>query len=191
MCPKSLAKTSDEVYMDLLAQFRAEFGNAVRMEDVGKWISDKKLLPDPRVVPARVHTRKLKQAARRNRIRDAQGRKVRTMIPAKHEKVDAGGNRIFDVIWNHLHESSLDHLLGHFQQRDDTIEKQSLAASRDWASALDNNPNLVGDERQIKFGFMRDEPIPQVEESLGETPNTRPVSEGESPIEQLQRKLPR
>jgi hypothetical protein len=176
MSRKNLAKTTDEVYMDLLARYRAEYGSAVRMEDVGQWIDRNGLLPAPRMIAARVHTRKLKQAARRNRIRDAQGRKVRTMIPAKFEKVDARGNRIFDVVWDHLHESSLDHLLTHFVQRDDIIEKQSHAATRDWQSALDNNPNLIGDDRQIKFGFMRDEPLPQIQETLGETP-TRTLGE--------------
>ena len=115
MSRKSLAKTHDEVYRDLLNRYRIEFGGAVRMEDVGQWIEDNQLLPNPRIVAARVHARKLRQAARRSRFQDAQGRKVRTMVPAKVEKVDRHGNKILEVIWDHLHESSLTHLLTHLR----------------------------------------------------------------------------
>lgn len=63
MSTKSMAKTTDEVYLDFLDEFRREHGGAVRMEDVAQWIDSNQLLPKPTINAVRIHTRKLKQAA--------------------------------------------------------------------------------------------------------------------------------
>jgi hypothetical protein len=167
-------KTFSQEYFDLIVRYRAEHGPGVRLEDIGKWIADTKQLPDPKVSPARYHTRNLKNAARRSRSVDPQKRKHRTMVPAKFEKVDAAGNLVFDVIWDFLHEASLTHLLTHFSQRDETIDKQKRSATRDVESALDNNPNLAGCKDQFQFGFMTEEPLPQVQQSIEESETKRP-----------------
>ena len=125
MSRKSLAKTHDEVYMDLVNRYRIEFRALSGWKTWGSGLEDNQLLPNPRIVAARVHARKLRQAARRSRFQDAQGRKVRTMVPAKVEKVDRHGNKILEVIWDHLHESSLTHLLTHFTQHNKRLKSRS------------------------------------------------------------------
>jgi hypothetical protein len=166
---KSLGKTTDEVYLDLLEQYRQTHPGAVRMEDIGKWIEVRRLLPTPRMSAAAIHTRKLKQAARRKRMKDAKGRTVREFLAVKIEKLTANGQKVFDVIWDQLHEMSLDHALSAFAQRDDIIGKQQRAASRDVQSCLDFNPNVKGHEEQFRFAFMVEESLPVVTETIRET----------------------
>ena len=164
------------------------------MEDIAQWILDNKLLPPPHVNPVRLLTRNLKQAARRRRFRDPQGRTVRKVLAAKIERLDVNGNRIFDVVWDYLHEMSLDHALTSFSQRDEIIERQRLAATRDVHSFLDNNPSAVGHEGQFQFGFMLEEPTEVVEEKIKET-NGRPLPPADQPEEDqahsLSKKKPR
>lgn len=176
MSRKSLAKTVDEVYMDLFRQYREKHGGSVRMEDVAQWIASEKLLPKPEVSAVRVHTRKLKAAARKARTVDPKGRKVRTLVAAKFERIEAGGQRVFDLVWDYLHDSSSSHLLTHFHNREDVIEKQKKSASRDWHSACDFNPNMQGLEGEYQFTFLTDdEPVEQITESLSETPVVPPA----------------
>lgn len=169
MSKRSLAKSHDEFLQDCMDAYRREHEGAFRMEDMAQWILDNGLLPAPRIDPVRLLTRTLKQAARRMRFRDKQGRRVRKMLAAKIDRIDANGNRIIDVVWDYLHEMSLDHALIAFTQRDEIIEKQKLAATRDVHSVLDNNPNIAGHETQFTFSFMVEEPIEIIEEKIGET----------------------
>jgi len=169
MSRKSLAKSHDEFLWDYIDDYRNQHGGGFRMEDVAQWILDNDLLPSPRINPVRLLTRNLKQAARRRRFRDAQGRTVRKVVAAKIDRVDASGNRVFDVVWDYLHEMSLDHALTSFSQRDEIIEKQRLAATRDVHNFLENNPNAAGHEDQFQFAFMLEEPMEIVQESIKET----------------------
>jgi hypothetical protein len=59
--------------------------------------------------------------------------------------------------------------LTHFSQRDETIEKQKRSATRDLASALDNNPNLMNCSEQFKFAFMTEDPVQQIEQRIEES----------------------
>ncbi len=174
MLRKSLAKSSDEFLWDCMDAYRDEHGGSFRMEDMARWILDRGLLPAPQISPVRLLTRNLKQAARRRRFRDAQGRTVRKVVAAKIKRFDVNGNRMFDVVWDYLHEMSFDHALTSFSQRDDVIEKQRLAATRDVHSFLDNNPSAVGHESQFRFGFMLEEPASIIEEKIKET-TVRPL----------------
>ncbi|MGQ0633955.1 MAG: hypothetical protein ACT4QC_05060 [Planctomycetaceae bacterium] len=169
MSRKSMGKTTDEVYLDLFEQYRKLHPGAVRMEDVGLWIENQRLLPSPRVSAASIHTRKLKQAARRKRMKDGKGRTVREWLAVKVERMTANGQKVFDVIWDQLHEMSLDHALSAFGQRDDVIAKQKRSATRDVESCLDFNPNVKGHEDQFLFAFMDEAPVPVVTEKIGET----------------------
>jgi hypothetical protein len=103
-------------------------------------------------------------AGRNARIGDPQGRKVREMLPVRVEAVDARGNRMFQVAWDHIHEMSLDHALTAFDQRDINIEKQKRSATRDLQSCLENNPNVTGHESQFQFAFMTEETESQLVE---------------------------
>jgi len=173
MSRKGLAKTSDETYVQLWADFKTKYGPC-RMEDVAQWISDNQLLPDPKIDAVVAHTRKLKQAARRQRGRDPQGRTVRTIIPAKIERTDESGNTVIDVVWDYLREMSVHHAMTAFSQREEGIEKQKKAASREVRSFLDNNPNAKGHEEQFKFDFMTEEAQPMVEEAIEESEIPKP-----------------
>jgi hypothetical protein len=169
MLKRRLRKSHDEFLWDLMDSYRNERGGGFRMEDLSQWILDNDLLPPPHISAERLLTGKLKQAARRRRFRDAQGRIVRKVLAAKFERVDANGNRVFEVIWDYLHETSLNHLLTSFSLRDENIEKQRLAATRDVQSAIDNNPNAAGHANEFVFGFMLDKPADAVEEKVAET----------------------
>jgi hypothetical protein len=155
--------------VDLIHAYRKEHG-AFEMEDVTEWILANGLLPEPTIDPKKALTRKLKLAARRKRFRDAQGRSVRELVAAKIERVDSRGNKMIDVVWDHLHEMSLSHALMVFSQREEIIDKQCRAATRDVESSIENNPNLAGRESQFVFSFMREAPAEQVVEELAETP---------------------
>ncbi len=168
MLRKRLAKTQDEQYWELMDAYYRQFGRYT-MESVAAWILENGLLPEPRISPKKLLTRILKQAARRRRFKDPQGRAVRKMLPAKHQMVDENGNLFMDVVWDYLHEMSLDHALTAFQQRDENIDKQKLAATKDLQSCLDNNPNVRGHERQFVFGFLLEAPQQIVVETIAET----------------------
>ena len=126
-------------------------------------------LPKPN--PRTILKRELKKTLRAARVTDAQGRKVREMLPVKHEMVDEAGNGIFEVIWDHIHTMSLDHAFSAFDQRDININKQKLAATRDLQSCLENNPHVAGHKEQFQFDFMTEElevpVVEQVEETKG------------------------
>jgi len=177
-----LGKTTDEVYIDLYYQYRKLHPGRVRMEDVGLWIEAQRLLPSPRVSAASIHTRMLKQAARRRRMIDGKGRTVREIVAIKIERMTENGQKVFDVIWDQLHEMSLDHALIAFAQRDDVITKQQRAATRDVQSCLDFNPNCAGHEEQFRFNFMYDEPVPVVSETISETETPKAVEKTTQPV---------
>ena len=173
MLTTSTARTADEIYLDIFQKFRDDNpGRRVRMEDVARHIHDQGLLPTPSVDVVQLHTRKLKQAARRKRINDLKGRKIRPWLAAKIERFTANGQKVFDVVWDHIHEMSIDHALSAFGQRDDVIKKQKRSATRDLQSFLDFNPNAEGHERQFIFDFMDEEPIEAMMETIEESPTT-------------------
>jgi hypothetical protein len=169
MLRERLAKGHDECLWDLMDSYRRERGGAYSMEDLSDWILANRLLPPPRVNPRQILVRKLKQAARRRRFTDLQGRAVRTMVAAKYERLDENGNMILEVVWDYLHEMSVDHALVSFSQRDENICKQRRSATRDVQSFIDNNPNAKGHEAQFQFGFMLEEPRKVVVETVTQT----------------------
>ena len=169
MLKRRLRKSHDEFLWDLMDAYRSQRGGSFRMEDLAQWILDNNHLPPPYISPKRLLTSKLKQAARRRRFRDPQGRSVRKILAARFDRIDENGNRVFDVVWDYLHETSLDHLLTAFSTRDENIEKQRLAATRDVHSALDNNPNAAGHKDDFVFAFMLEEPAEAAEERIAET----------------------
>jgi hypothetical protein len=169
MLRKNIAKSHDEFLWDLMDSYYDQNGGGYSMEELSDWILDQGLLPTPNISPKKLLTRQLKQAARRRRFKDAQGRTVRKMLPAKHKRQDDNGNMYIDVVWDYLHEMSADHALMSFSQRDENIERQKMAATRDVNSCLENNPNVLGHEDQFKFGFMVEEQMPIVIEKIEET----------------------
>jgi hypothetical protein len=169
MLRKKLAKSQDEQYWDLMDAYHDRYGGMYTMESVTNWIRDNDLLPEPKINPWGIVTRRLRQAARRRRFKDPQGRTVRAMLPAKHQMVDENGNLFMEVVWDYLHKMSLDHALTAFHQRDENIEKQKLSATKDVQSCIDNNPNVKGHEDQFVFGFMVEESRDIVVEKIEET----------------------
>lgn len=181
MSSKNMEQSTDDEYLKLFARYRKEHPGPTRMEDVGKWIEKERLLPTPKVDVVAIHTKKLKQAARRVRIKDLKGRKIRPWLAAKIEKWTASGQKIFDYTWDHIHEMSVDHALSAFEQRDEGIKKQKRSATRDLQSFLDYNPNAAGCERQFIFDFIDEEVVEAPVETIAETPaipakSTKPVT---------------
>ena len=170
MSKKSFAKSSTDVYVGLMADYNRIHGVAPRIEDVVDWAVANGLVDKPRVDLRKILIKTFRQAARSARKRDARGRRVREVVPATIEKFDENGNRILcEVVWDWLHDMSLDHALVTFSQRDTRITNQRYSATRDLESALEFNPNLAGQDDQFKFDFMLHEPVEQTEERLEET----------------------
>lgn len=165
MSKRSLAKAHDARLVDLIHEYRKRNGPC-RMEDVADWLLASGLISQPTLNPATWLTKKLKIAARRTKVRDAQGRSVRELIAAKVERQDAAGQTIIDVVWDHIHEMSLTHALTSFSQIEEIIDKQRISATRNLASALENNPHLAGSADQFTFRFMLEAPVPEPVEML-------------------------
>ena len=123
------------------------------MEDVAAWAIIHERWEAPARSLKRELTRDLKRAAREKRITDPQGRKVRKMCAARIEKVDANGNRVFDVIWDFIHSMSEQHAVLSFEQRHRNIEKQCGALARDARSFNENNPHASASGIQLMFDF--------------------------------------
>lgn len=194
MSTKSLARSHDEIVWDTVLEYRRRFGDEFRFEDVTKWIRKNRLLPDPKSNPERLMTRMLKQTARRRRCRDPQDRIVREILARKVPRVDAHGNKYFEVVWAFLNDMSLDFALAACKAREENIGKQQRAAANDVESMLDNNPNVCGHrERFLQFAFMHEMPAPVIEETISETPLESPAIGVNAMVEDvgLSRKKPR
>lgn len=166
---KSTATTYREFLAHHIRVYRQEHPGPLRMEDVAEWIIRNKDWDPPRPNPKRILTRDLKRSAREHRMSDPQGRTVRVMHAAKIERVDLNGNLVFDVVWDHLYEMSLDHGIMAFMQRHENIGKQCNSLHRDTQSFNDNNPNARGHEIQLSFTFMVEEPVEQIVETIQES----------------------
>ncbi len=169
MSTKSLAKTSVEYWRFVRKQYQKEHSGAFSDDKLLDWALENGYADLPKPNPRAILKRELKRALRAARIHDLQGRKVREMLPAMIEAVDSAGNRVFEVMWDHIHEMSLDHALTSFDQRDANINKQKRSASRDLQSCLENNPNVAGHESQFEFDFMTEKSEVQVVEEIQES----------------------
>ncbi len=165
----SLRKTSTEYWEFVWKQFKNEHPGAFSDDKLLDWVLENDYADLPKPNPRTILKRELKKALRTARIHDPQGRRVREMLPVRTDAVDAAGNRIFEVIWDHIHEMTLDHALASFDQRDTNINKQKHSASRDLQSCLENNPNVAGHESQFQFDFMTEEPEEQIVEEIQES----------------------
>ena len=169
MSTKSLAKTGTEYWIFVRKLFQKEHPGAFSDDKLLEWAFANDYVDLPKPNPRAILKRELKRTLRTARIHDLQGRKVREMLPARIEAVDAAGNRVFDVMWDQIHEMTLHHALTSFDQRDANINKQNRSASRDLQSCLKNNPNVAGHESQFQFDFMAEESEVQVVEEIQES----------------------
>ena len=169
MSKRSVAKTEAEYLKYVLIQFKKEHSGAFSDDELLDWALENDYVDLPKPNPRAILKRQLKRMLRGARIHDPQGRKVREMLAAREEPVDAAGNKVFPVMWDHIHEMSLKHALNSFEQRDENINKQKQSASRDLQSCLENNPNVAGHESNFLFDFMTKEPETQVVEAIQET----------------------
>lgn len=170
MSAKNTAKTTDEQYLDLFREFRQLIGTGVRIRDAAIWIDKNDKMPKPVVDSVSIHIRRMKRAIQNKRVKDLVGRKIRPVVAVKIAKMTVGGQQIFDVVYDYLHEMSLDHALSHFEHRDTNISQQRRAATRDLESCLDFNPNVKGHEDKFTFPFMVEEPREVVVENIPESP---------------------
>jgi hypothetical protein len=81
------------------------------MNKVAAWICEQGLWEPRKISPAIILIRELKHAARESRVTDPQGRKLRAMLPAKIERMDIHGYKIFDVVWDWPAPQNLIHML--------------------------------------------------------------------------------
>ncbi len=176
MSATSTAKTQDEIYLDQWYQYRAAHHGPVCTKEFARWVYSKELIPNPKIDLVKIHEQKVKQALRRNRIKDLTGRKIKPWVAVKIEKMTANGQKLIQVVVNHLHEMSLDHALTAFGQCDDLISKQRRSATRNLQSFLEFNPNAVGHERLFVFAFMDEEPVEAMMETIEESPTPTKAS---------------
>lgn len=175
MSLKSMAKTDAEAWKDISQQYQKEHPGAFRPDDVVEFALRHGLASLPTVDPKTILKKRFKDAMRRMRMDDPQGRRVRTMLAAKvpNGLSDEDGNLLFDLRYDHIHGMSVDHALNAFEQRDSNIAKQRRSASRDLESFLENNPNAEGYEYQFEFDFMKEPEEEQVVETISETGSHR------------------
>ena len=108
----SLDKSSNDLWLGLKDRYVKENPGLFRAEDLIDWAIENGLADEPRINPRRIMTQKLRRALRSAKIRDKQGLIVREMLPAKIKRVDENNNLFFDVVWDHIHKTSLDHAYG-------------------------------------------------------------------------------
>jgi len=173
MSTRSMGKSKTEYWEYVLQQFRKSHPGAFSDDEFLDWALEQNYVDLPRPNPRMILKREVKRALRAARVRDPQGRLVREMLPVKIEATD-GGKKDREVVWDHIHEMSLDHALTTFDQRDININEQKQAASRDVRSCLDNNPNVKGHESQFEFDFMLGEPEMQVVETAEDSERPKP-----------------
>jgi len=160
--------TRAEYWESLWRRFRSKHPGAFSDDALLDWALKEGRVDLPCLNPRAALKRELKRALRAARIRDPQNRRVREMLPMKVKDEDG---KVVDVVWDHIHQMSLDYALTTFDQRDIDINKQRQAASRDAQSCLDNNPNVVGHESQFQFDFMLEEREEQIVETVQESGN--------------------
>ena len=172
---KSTAKTEAEIWKDISQRYQREHPGAFRPADVVEYALQHGLADLPTVDPKAILKKKFKEAMRRLRMKDPQGRTVRTMLAAKvpNGLTDEDGNLLFDLKYDHIHRMSVDHALNAFEQRDSNITKQRRSATRDLESFLENNPNAQGQEHQFEFDFMKEQEETQVVKAIAETGTSR------------------
>ena len=170
MSATSTAKTQDEIYLAQWCQYRAAHPGPVVHKEFARWVYSQQLIPNPKVDLVKIHEQKIKQALRRDRIKDLTGRKINPWVAVKIEKMTANGQKLIEVVVDHLHEMSLDHALTAFGQCDDLISKQRRSATRKLQSFLEFNPNAAGHQRNFVFDFMDEEPVAATMESIEESP---------------------
>lgn len=181
MSQGSLARTKTEHYRDAWTQYQEVYPGSFSAEKFVDWALQKRLIDIPKLNPKRMLVRDAKRAMRSFKFTDAQGRRnVREMIAARVPRVDSKGNRVFEVIWDHIHRMSKDHALTAFEQQDHNITRQRKAATRNMESFLANNPNAGGVESQFVFDFMLHEPV---EEEVDVIPETATNSQGSCAID--------
>jgi hypothetical protein len=154
MSKASVAKTYTESLFDLIAEYRAESGaQPFSMMDIATWaIQNRKWSPQPRSL-MRELAKHLSKVAKLRHHTDPQGRSVRTFHAARFERSIASGQRIFDVVWDHILSMSLDHARISFEQRREQLAGGCRSLDRDVRSFNDNNPNASGREVQMSFDF--------------------------------------
>lgn len=182
MSAVSLARSSADHFKDAWTKYQDAFPGSFRAEDFIDWAVERGLVDEPRINPRKLLVRDAKRAMRSIKFTDTQGREnVREMIPAKVPRIDAKGNRVFEVFWDHIYKMSVDHAFLAFTQQDENIVKQKKAATRNVQSFLDNNPNAPGTADQFVFAFMTDEPVQQVVETLSESPTPEASNDPKRP----------
>ena len=142
MLRRRIARRYSDTLMGYFRAYQQQHPGPARMEHVAAWAYQVGLWEPRKVHPVTQLTRDLKQAARESRITDPQGRKLREMLPAKHEGIDNNGNRVFEVVWDHVFAMSTDHGLLFLSQQYANIEKQCRSHSRIKESITENNPNF-------------------------------------------------
>ena len=166
-----VAKAYRDCLVEFVRDYQGKHPGPVNLKHVATWLLDNDICGLPRRSQVNQLAKELAAAARAKRITDLQGRRVRAMHAVKAERVDANGNRIFDVVWDHIHEMSADHATASFTQRHSNIEKQCVSHNRDVQSFNENNPNAR--DIQLTFEYIFDhaieEPGPQVVEKIAES----------------------
>ncbi len=173
MLRRRIVKSYNDQLVDFIRAYQKQHPGPVRMKNVAAWAYQQGLWEPRKIKPEVILTRELKYAARESRITDPQGRKLRAMLPAKLERTDIHGNRIFDVVWDHVFEMSAHHGLLFLSQQYENIEKQCRAHNRVKASILDNNPNFQKVQLSLfdyDFRYATGDIKPQGIEKIRESP---------------------
>ena len=154
MSKKSLAKPYSEALIEIIEEFREERGHEpFSMWDVAQWaIANRRWIREQGSAEKEL-SKHLSKAANHQHHTDPQGRRVRSLIPAKYPKPTAGGQMTFEVLWDEVATMSFEHAEIALNQS----HQQALGMCQSIKNIQDtfneNNPNAADRQIQLDFNF--------------------------------------
>lgn len=161
------SNTEKEEMAKLIREYKTEHGQGpVNFSNVAVWALNNKKWEPPRRSLISDLKKRLSRSARNLHHTDPQGRRVRTMHSARYSRLTAGGQLVFEDMWDELEKMSEDHAQISFNQRWDNIANACKSLYRDNSSYADNNPNSQNRPVQLTFNFefvLDEDEVPTIE----------------------------
>lgn len=150
---KTIKKTMPEACRDLIAAYcKAKGTTEYSAIAVARWALETGQAAPRRRDPGKELAKDISKIANALHHRDKQQRLVKTMHAAKYERILPGGQKTFEIIWDHLDTMSDDHATVSFEQRYRQVVGHANSLRTDMDSFYENNPN-AGERRQLSFNL--------------------------------------
>lgn len=172
MSTKSLTKTFDEVLLDNLQKWRDENpGKRWDKDSVAEWMIEKGLWRQPRSSARRELAKLITKAAKKKRVRNAQGKCVRAWHAASFEFPGNDGP-VQRTLWEHRDTLTADFAQVSFQQRWEQAAGFCRSLHDDVEDFNLNNKNSEGAKIQMEFDFTTVVELPATQQVAEIAPST-------------------